>query len=324
MRAGMILALAGDMKRSVVVGALALLPVLLCAQISSAQTDVPPTTLPGHELTFSLGGYNYVEPGDTRISIHGLKFGGEYAGTVLLNSRHHWFAQANVRANSGKTDYNGWCAPWFITPDRSSPNGYFLDLGDYSPCDDSGNQDWYVDGRGLIGKDFVRHEWTFSPEAGLGLRHLSNGLDEISGFRTDNYLYLPVGVTARTGVGSGVLSFNFEYDQLLRGRQKTIDSALGGGEVPATPTAPAFTIDAFSDLAFEQHRGFGVRASAKYQFNRRWSLEPYWIYWGVDDSTTSDATVTFTVRGLGAVEQFSAVEPKNWTNEFGVKFGVRF
>jgi hypothetical protein len=44
----------------------------------------------------------------------------------------------------------------------------------------------------------------------------------------------------------------------------------------------------------------------------------------VDDSTISPASVTFTVRGVTAVEQFSALEPNNWTNEFGIKFGVRF
>ena len=121
----MVLALAAEMKRFVVVGALALLPVRLFAQTSSAQTDAPPTTLAGHQLTFSLGAYDYVEPGDTAISIHGLKFGGEYAGTFLLSARHRWFAQANVRGSIGKTDYDGWCAPWFITPDRSSPNLLF-------------------------------------------------------------------------------------------------------------------------------------------------------------------------------------------------------
>ena len=177
----------------------------------------------------------------------------------------------------------------------------------------------------MIGKDFVRHEWTLSPQAGIGVRHLSNDLDEIAGFRTDNYLYLPVGVTAQTGVASNsVLSFHFEYDQLLHGWQQTIDSALGGGDVPATPTAPAFTINSFTDISFAQHQGFGIRASAKYDFNRRWSLEPYWIYWNVADSTPSDETVTFTVRGISAVEQFLAVEPQNTTNEFGVKIGVRF
>jgi hypothetical protein len=313
------------MKRLVLAAALTLLPLPLFAQRSIPQGEAPPTTLPGLELSFSIGAYNYVEPGDTRISIHGTKFGGEYTGTFLLSARRHWFAQADAAGKFGNTDYDGWCAPWFITPDRSSPNGYFLDLGEYSPCDDSGNQDWYVEGRGVIGKDFVRHEWTFSPEAGVGLRHLSNGLDEIKGFRTDNYLYVPIGISAHTAVASNdILSFHFEYDQMLRGRQKTLDSELGGGQVPATPIAPAFTIDAFSDVSFEQHRGFAVRASAKYEFNRRWSVQPYWIYWGVDDSTRSDATVTFSVRGIPAVEQFTAVEPQNWTNEFGAKFSLRF
>jgi len=313
------------MKRFVLVAVLACLPVRSLAQTSGAQADVPPSTLPGHELTFTLGHYDYVEPGDTRISIHGLKFGGEYTGTFLLSERAHWFAQANVRGSAGKTDYDGWCAPWFITPDRSSPNGYFLDLGDYSPCDDAGNQDWYVEGRGMIGKDFVGQRWTWSPQAGIGLRHLSNGLDQISGFRLDNYVYLPVGVSARTAVGSNsALSFNVEYDHLLRGRQQTFNSALGGGDVPATPIAPAFTINGLTDVEFEQHRGFAVRASTKYEIDRRWSVEPYWIYWNVDDSPSSDVSVTFTVRGISATERFGAVEPQNTTNEFGVKFGVRF
>lgn len=310
------------MKRLVIIAALTLLPFAAQAQTSASLGDAPPTTLPGHELTFSLGSYDYVEPGDTRISIHGLKLGGEYEGTFLLNREHHWFMKGNVRGAAGKTDYDGWCAPWFITPERSSPNGYFLDLGEYSPCEDSGNQDWYVEGRVLAGKDLVRHEWTFTPEAGLGVRHLSNALDEIAGFRVDNYLYLPAGITAQTAVGNDVLSFHVEYDHLLHGWQKTLDSALGGGEIPATPTAPAFTIDNFSDLSFDQNSGFAVRASAKYAFNLRWSVAPYWIYWSVADSTRSDASVTFTVRGVSAVEQFQAVEPRNTTNEFGVKFSV--
>jgi hypothetical protein len=312
------------MKTFILAAALTLSPLAVLAQTSATPGEAPPTTSPGHELTFTLGSYNYVEPGDTRISIHGMKLGGEYTGTFLLDSRRHWFLQASARGATGKTDYDGWCAPWFITPDRSSPNGYFLDLGEYSPCDDAGNQDWYVEGRLLTGKDIVRHEWTFTPEAGLGVRHLSNALDEIAGFRTDNYLYLPVGVTAQTAVAHDVLSFHFEYDHLLRGWQKTTDSALGGGDLPPTPTAPAFTIDGFTDLSFDQHQGFAVRASAKYEFNRRWSLAPYWIYWSVGDSTPSDESVTFTVRGISAVEQFRAVEPENTTNEFGVKVSIRF
>lgn len=312
------------MKRFLVAAALTLSPLHLFAQTSGVQADAPPTTSPGHELSFIVDGYDYVEPGDTRISIHGLKFGGEYAGTFLPLARAHWFVQGNVRANVGRTDYDGWCAPWFIRPDPRSPNGYFLDLGDYSPCTDDGNQDWYFEGRALSGKDFVGQRWTWSPQAGLGIRHLSNGLDEITGFRVDDYLYLPAGITARTAIAPHrVLSLNFEYDHLLHGWQNTRDSALGGGDLPATPIAPAFTINGFTDVSFDQQHGFGMRASAKYEINR-WSLEPYWIYWNVDDSLRSDEEVTFTVRGISAIETFGAVEPQNTTNEFGVKFSVRF
>jgi len=155
------------MKTFIFAAAITIAAASASAQTATAKADEPPTTAPSQELTFDLSGYNYVEPGDTAISIHGLKFGGEYTGAFSLNSRHHWFARANVRAATGSTDYDGWCAPWFISPDRSSPNGYFLDLGEYSPCDDSGNKDWYAEGRGLIGKDFVRHEWTFSPNIRL-------------------------------------------------------------------------------------------------------------------------------------------------------------
>src|SRR3954470_16699188 len=103
-----------------------------------AQTETPT----GHEVSVSLGGYKYVEPGDTNISIHGPKFGAEYAGTFSLSQSRHWFAQANVRGTTGHTTYDGWCSPFMITPDSSSPNGYLLDVGDPSPCSENGNKDW--------------------------------------------------------------------------------------------------------------------------------------------------------------------------------------
>lgn len=154
------------MKKLLFVALLALLPGLALAQQLGAQRDTGPTTAPGHELTFDLSGYNYVEPGDLLISIHGVKFGGEYTGAFSLNARQHWFARANVRANTGRTNYDGWCAPWLITPDRSSPNGYALEIGDFSTRNDAGNRDWYTEGRAQVGKDFVGQHWTGRPRAG--------------------------------------------------------------------------------------------------------------------------------------------------------------
>src|SRR5207253_6521837 len=121
----------------------------------------------GHEVTISAASYTYVEPGAPRISIHGTKVGGRYTGTLSLNKRQHWFAQADVRGTIGTVTYDGACSPWLIAPNSMSPNGYALDLGDPSPCSEAGDQDWYVELRAIIGKDFVGQKWAFSPFSGL-------------------------------------------------------------------------------------------------------------------------------------------------------------
>ena len=212
-----------------------------------------------------------------------------------------------------------------ITPDNTSPNGYALDLGDASPCSESGDRDWYLETRGLVGKDFIVRQWDTSPTTGLGIRHLSNGTGGVPGYRTDTYLYLPFGLTARTRVAShSVLSFTLEYDLLLHGWQTTRDSLLGGGDIPATPTAPAFTLEGFTDISFAQHGGSALRISAKYQMTRQWSLEPAYIYWSVDASPVNVQTATFTVNNVTVDEQFGAYEPFNVTHEFGVKLGFHF
>jgi hypothetical protein len=204
----------------------------------------------GNEVSAGVASYTYREPaGDAPISIHGPKFVGEYTGTMTLSKRRHLFLQANVRGVFGGATYDGYCSPFFIAPNSDSPNGYELDLGDPSPCSESGDSDWYVEGRALAGKDLIGQRWTISPYAGVGVRHLSNGTTGVAGFRTDDYLSVPVGMTARTGVASNnPFSVTVEADPLLHGWQKTRDSSLGGGDIPATPTAPAFTINGFSDV----------------------------------------------------------------------------
>jgi len=290
-----------------------------------AQPDGSLATPPGHDVNVSVGGYTYTEPAARSISIHGVKFGGEYTGTLPLGHRRRWFAQADARGVYGNAAYDGWCSPFILTPNSASPNGYELDFGAASPCGETGDPDWYLEGRVLAGRDLIGSSWAGSPYAGVGFRHLSNGTTGSAGYRTDNYLYLPLGVTVRTRVGAhGVLSLNAEYDQLLHGWQRTRDSQLGGGEIPATPTAPAFTIDQFSDISFSQSRGWGARTSAKYQFTRRWSLEPYFVHWSVGASPANDEAVKFTVNHITARERISFYEPFNTTSEFGVKWGIRF
>jgi hypothetical protein len=99
---------------------------------------------------------------------------------------------------------------------------------------------------------------------------------------------------------------------------------LGGGDVPATPSAPAFTIDGFADISFDQHSGWAPRARAKYQMTRRRSVEPECIHWNVSDSPVNYLTATLTVNRITVQQQLGAYEPLNTTDEFVVKLGFRF
>jgi hypothetical protein len=292
---------------------------------STAAVEDSLDTPTGHEVSVGVAGYNYREPGAQSISIHGPKFVGEYTGTLSLSKGRHWFAQAQLRGTVGNVAYDGWCSPFLITPNRASPNGYELDLGSASPCSETGDQDWYLEARALAGKDLIGRRWAWSPYSGLGLRHLSNGTTGAPGYRTDDYLYLPAGITARTNVASHrALSLNLEFDFLIHGWQKTRDSVLGGGDVPATTTAPAFTIDGFTDTSFSQSGGWALRASAKYPVTRRWSLEPYYVRWDISSSPVNYQMATFTVNAVTAREQLGYYEPLNVTNEFGVRLGFHF
>jgi hypothetical protein len=132
-------------------------------------------------------------------------------------------------------------------------------------------------------------------------------------------------LTARTTVASDkTLSFNVEYDHLLHGWQTTRDSQLGGARIPATATTPAFTVEGFSDVSFDQHSGWALRASAKYQVTRHWSVEPEYIHWRVAASPVNEETATYTVSRITVQEQFDAFEPVNRTDEFFVKLGFHF
>jgi hypothetical protein len=301
------------------------MPAALAQPYGAAAVDTSLATPTGHEVNASVGRYTYVEPGAHRISIHGAKVGGEYTGTASLDRRRHWFAQFDVRGTIGDVTYTGWCSPFLIRPTSASPNGYELDVGDPSPCSETGDKDWYLEARSLAGKDLIGQRWALSSYAGLGLRHLSNGTTGTAGFRTDDYLYVPVGITARTRIASHrVLSFDLEYDRLIHGWQKTRDSQLGGGDVPATATAPPFTIDGFTDISFSQPRGWALDASAKYQMTRHWWVEPYYRHWNVSASPVNYRTVTFTVNHVTAHEQLGAYEPLNVTHQFGMKLGFHF
>ena len=121
------------MKSLLLAGFLILTPSQAFAQTSSSTIPSPrsadfveenlasPT---GHDVSAGLASYTYREPGEQAISIHGVKFVGEYTGTLSLNTRQHWFLQGQLRSTLGSATYEGWCSPFLITPSNASPNGY--------------------------------------------------------------------------------------------------------------------------------------------------------------------------------------------------------
>ena len=73
-----------------------------------------------------------------------------------------------------------------------------------------------------------------------------------------------------------------------------------------------------------QSSGWALRASAKVPVTRRWSVEPYYVYWNVKASPVNYETATFTVNNITVQQQLGAYEPDNNTSEFGVRLGFRF
>ena len=94
--------------------------------------------------------------------------------------------------------------------------------------------------------------------------------------------------------------------------------------VAPSSTAPAFTIDGFSDVSFAQHQGWALRAGAKYPLTTHVSVEPSYLHWNVSASPVNIETVAFTVNSITAQEDLGAYEPVNHTNEFFVKLGFHF
>lgn len=313
-------------KPLVMVLCLTAFPPAATAQTPPRPIRTPLATSAGHEINVSGQHYRYAEP-DPKVDIYisGLKLGGEYTGTWVFGPRGHWFAQLNARLTGGPADYDGWCRPWQIAPSANSANGYALRLGDRAKCAEENHTDWYADGRVIMGKDLVAGAWSLSPYTGIGTRHLANGITGHANFRTDEYVYIPVGLTLRTTLTTTrAAALTVEYDHLLRGWQTTRNSLLGSGTLPATPTAPTFTIGDFTDLSFDQHDGRGFRVSAAVPVSDRWSVQPYYTYWRVEDSPVTTGSVAYAVGGITARGQLTAYEPLNTTAEAGVKIALRF
>jgi hypothetical protein len=245
-------------------------------------------TTNGNELEISVSSYLYEEP-SFGMSTKGDKFGIGHAGALLLDG--DWFIKDDVRFVNGSVDYVG--------------SGFH-----------AGVPDWYVEARGLVGRDIQLENAMYSPYVGFGYRYLFNDLRGYSssgsiGYRREsNYLYIPIGLTHRIKLDdSAVLATTLEFDHLLSGRQVTWLSDLSGYAGYAGVT----------DLENRQGGGFGYRGAVMYEMNEL-AFGPFINVWRIDQS---DFVPRF-MRCKGMVQWCVWSEPQNNTSEFGLRMRFRF
>jgi hypothetical protein len=250
----------------ITIGAL-FMPAITHAEYPPLQTQT------GNNISLSLSSYQYQEPG--LVSLKGSKIGLDILATQAWQSG--LFIRGDLRYAFGAVDYN------------SNGTGSA-----------SGEPDWYIETRGLVGKDWWVKGMVLSPYTGLGYRFLFNDGRGVTSTGASGYRRESISDRLRITEQSN-LETQLEYDYLMSGRQITrlTDTGLG-----------------FSNVTNNQHTGYGLKLSVMYQKNN-WAIGNYLHYWNIGQS---DSTILYrngTFYG-------TAWEPKNNTVEFGIKVLQRF
>lgn len=239
----------------------------------------------GYELGATVSSYEYAEPGV--MTLKAKKIGFDVSGTYAFEP--HFPATSN-----------DWFVRWNLryatgATDYSSPISGTID----------GRTDWYYEVKALVGKDLYMGNYVLAPYAGLGYRYLFNDLRGTTstgsfGYRRhNNYLSLPIGVTHKMQLDAQKqLHTTVEFSYLIRGTQ---DVKLS--DLPTNNAAYQ------SDVSLRQRSGYGVRLESMLSFDG-WSVGPYISMWRVKKSD---------IGGTPAV-----LEPKNSTDEVGIKANYRF
>ncbi len=258
--------------------------IIIALLLGATTARAEPTSLytrSGGDIGASISSYQYEEPG--LMSLKGNKFGLDLHAAQALQEQQ--FMRGEFRFAFGDVDYNS--------------NGTGSATGD---------TDWYIEARGLFGKDWALNDAVLAPYIGIGYRYLFNDGRGITstgnwGYRRESsYLYLPIGITHRMALdGRARLVSTLEYDHLLSGRQI---SRLSDGSV------------GYGDVTNNQSSGHGIKWSILYEQDN-WAIGPYAHYWNIGQSDISYVYRYGVPVGYG-------VEPKNNTTEFGLKISQKF
>lgn len=220
------------------------------------------------------------------MSSEGSKIGVDLRTTQLLQNEQ--FIRGDLRYAFGTVDYT------------SNGTG-----------SSTGEPDWYIEARVLVGKDWLINDAVISPYIGAGYRYLFNDARGISctasqcyfGYRREsNYFYLPIGIIHRSSLSDQArLVSTLEYDHLLAGKQ--ISRLSDGGNVGS------------SDVTNNQTSGHGLKLSFMYEKDN-WAIGPFAHFWNI---AASD--IAYCNDGIQAGW---CMEPKNNTVEFGLKVSQQF
>jgi len=235
-------------------------------------------TRPGWEIGLQGAHYRYEEPGF--MSLTGNR-GGLTAAYNFTDARGA-FSRIDIRESYGRLKY------------ESTSTGSANSIPDL-----------IVEGRVVTGWDFfLGQSFSFSPYAGLGYRYL---YDDPRGYsstgaagyrRESNYIYAPLGFTARVHLGSRwVLAPTLEADVFLRGLQTSRLSDANVG---------------LHDVINTQDSGRGYRGALMLEKDH-WALGAWTHYWWINDSD---------VQSVGA--GLAGQEPRNRTRESGLEIRYRF
>ena len=170
--------------------------------------------------------------------------------------------------------------------------------------------DFMVELRGLLGYDLISKTSVYTPYIGLGYRYLYDDLRGItsigaSGYRRkSNYYYSPIGLETLTTVNAlWSITTILEYDYFWFGVQDSLLSDAGLG---------------LGDVSNDQNYGYGFRGSVKFQkeaIETNYEIEPYFIYWDIDDSEIE------LIPGSGGSYGY---EPANNSTEYGIRVNTRY
>jgi hypothetical protein len=265
---------------------------LLSSCLVLAQSPLDLKTESGNELGLTVSSYSYLEPG-LGVSMKAINWGVNYTGTYAFGN--DWFVFGNANYNNGQVSYSG-------TGTQSGIPQYYFDI------------------KGAVGHDFAFEGFNLSLYTGFGYRFLSQqwgGTSTSTGAvaydRQSTYNYIPLGVTHRYAVSDQAeLETTLEYDYLLSGNQHSGLASLNG-------TRGGTTYKGIPNINNYQNSGYGINLTVMYK-KSDWGVGPYIKYWNIQQSNTNYATISVN----GAPTRYSAYEPVNNTNEYGIKAIYRF